>query len=211
MLGEQNVDSGSDILYRGVSSTQRGGPAFDKVLNMIDIGHLFPLGKKDFTALDLTKMAVVAHSDARGVRDSNPVSVDEYIERNGDYELLGQPGVKEYLSDDAMRQAANRFQYNMVVPGSTNRDYTNFFSGDEADTQETYGDEFYFEFSVPKEDVCKSFDGAVDARTHKPLSLENARRLVLGSQHAARASGLTGKLADKGFGHVKVEVGTNGS
>jgi hypothetical protein len=215
MLREQESDgaqdnSGSETLYHGVSSTQRGGSAFDKVLSMIDLGYLFPLGKKNFTALDLTKMAVVAHSDARGIRDTEPVSVDEYIERCGDTELLEQPGVKEYLSDSDMRLAANKFKHNRVGLGSTNRDYTNFLSVDETDTRETYGDEFYFEFSIPKDDVYKSFDGAVDARTHKPIDLENARRLVVGSQYAVKASGLRKRLGNKGFGHVSVEVGNEG-
>jgi hypothetical protein len=216
MLDDQDAevsdsDSNRERFYHGVSSTQRGGSALDKVMDIIDLGYLFPGGKKDFTALDLVKMAVVAHADARGVRDSNPVSVDEYIERCGDAELLEKHDVKEYLTDDNMRRVANRFRYNRVVPGSANRDYTNFFSGDEIDTQETYGDEAYFEFSIPKENVYKSFDGAVDARTHKPLSLENARRLVIGNRHNAKVSELRKKLSDKGFNHVSVEVGTDGS
>jgi len=205
-FGEQTGGSDSAILYHGVSSTQRGGNSIDKVLSIIDCGHLFPGGKRNFTTLDLAKMAVVAHADARGVRDSNPVSVDEYVERCGDAELLEKPSVKEYLANDKEREAAKLFHRDTIVPGLDNRDYTNWFDASEDDTKATYGDEAYLEFAIPRGDVYTSFKGASLARTHKPLSLEHARRLVLGNQYAAEAPALKKKLEDKDFGHVRVEV-----
>ena len=211
MLSEQAGDSDSVTLYHGVSSHQRGGNSIDKVLGIIDCGYLFPHGGDEITMLDRVKMEIVSHADSKRDRNPNSISIDEYIEQHGDPELLDKSAVREYLADDKERKAARLFKIDTVVPGLDNRDYTNWFDASESDTEATYGDEAYFEFAVPTGDVYTSFKGASIARTHKPLSLEHARRLVLGNQYAAGAPALKKKLEDKDFGHVSVEVGNGGS
>jgi len=199
------------IVYHGVSETSRGsGGSFLSLTNIINTGSLFP---SEFSVIDEFFSAIFTKvGKEEGIDSAKTIDIDNYLKWLPKNDLLfSNPAVNRYVTDEKFKASLHRFKgkelknFNLSNYAHERR-HVNWVSEDREDIQESYGQDFYFEFKVPSDKIVyeekNKFGSGVVA---EPISLENATKLIVGEKYCGKIPQIQGMLKEKGYTKIKVE------
>lgn len=187
--------------YHGISSTQRGGNALEKLKKIIHSGVVYPAGSE----LDPTQElhAEVFHYAVRHGFRNGEISIGQFVKQHAsDTQFLSLPMVKKYNSDPKFRGAVEKFGLDTISYDDAVRELATWGSTNEAETRGGYGQEIYLEAKAPESDEVILGE---DVLVTRPVPLNKVSRIVLSGRYKGHLNEIQAMLHAKAP-NVRVEV-----
>jgi len=191
LLGDNWIFGDPVSAYHGISSSQRGGDAFKKLESIIDTGQLYPLSARgELDSIDILRSKVFEHASYHGKKGI--ISISDYVQKN-----INDKAFIDSLKIDDLQAVTDALKtYKMdnldLDPVSGGRNYVNWFSRELT----VYTDEIYFEFNLDSGEIIQA---GGDIYVPKPVSLKNAKRLVISKDYASKVDDIRRMLLSKGY------------
>ncbi len=176
------------------------GDALDKLKGTLTDGILYPSGILNDPIEELSSK-VFEHALYHG--EKGVINIENYIQKHKDDERFSNSReIREYPT---IKDALKRFKLDNISlnPTSEGRKYTNWVSSDEDETKDSYGEEFYFEFDLPKKSLIQGSHGYM---VPKPINLGHAKKLVIGGKYISKVEEIKNTLKQQGYKDLKIEV-----